>query len=188
MWLWNLDAEITRQTLKISTVFGWTLLKKWLPAFHVYELLHRQSGQLIFLVSDHLFEFTTFMCVSLKLHYTCDLASLRFVTVSWLTLPPSIWKESFSSNKRIPVSPPGIIARTPTLKSACLQLISLAGEELLVFTSTFQHAVLNVWSVRHWKVQREVRTAVCLYVCCACTYVPLQDGDKRERGSLKRGG
>lgn len=93
VWLWNLDAEITKQTLKISTVFGWTLLKKWLPAPHVYELLHGQSRQLIFLASAHLCNFSTFMCVSLKLNYMCDLASLRYA-VSELTLPPSIWKWS----------------------------------------------------------------------------------------------
>lgn len=180
MWLWNLDPEITRQTLKIPTVFGWTLLKKWLPAFHVYELLHGQSRQLIFLASARLFEFTTFTCVSFNLHYTCDLASLRYVTVSELTLPPSIWKESLSSNKRIPVSPPGIVARTPTLKRACLRLISIAGEELLVFTSTFQHAVLNVWSVRHWKVPERSQDS-CVFVCMLCMHLCSTSGWKEGR-------
>lgn len=104
VWLWKLDVEITSQTLKTSTVFHWILLKKWLSAFHLYELLHGQSRQLIFLPSASLFEFTTFMCVSLQLHYTCDLASPRYVPVSELTLPPSIWKGSLSSNQRIRLS------------------------------------------------------------------------------------
>lgn len=82
-------------------------------------------------------------------------------------------------NKRFLISSPGFMARTPTLKRACLRLISIAGVQLLLFTSTFLHAVLMFGVSVTGKCQREGSTAVCLCVCCACTYVPLQDAGKQ---------
>lgn len=174
---------MTRQALKITTVFDWAFLKKWLPAFHVYELLHGPSRQLIFLASARLYEFSTFMCVLLKLNYMCDLASLRYVPVSEVTLPPSIWRGTLlSSNNRIPVSPtPGIIARTPTLKRARLWIISIATEELLIFTSIFWRAVLNVWSVCHWNVPERSQDS-CVFVCMLCMHRYSTSGWREGKG------
>lgn len=130
------------------------------------------------------------MCVSLKLNYLCDLASLRYVPVSELILPPSIRRGSLlSSNSRLPASPtPDIIARISTLKRACLQIISNAVEELLIFTSIFWHAVLNVWSVRHCRVPEKSQDS-CVFVCLVCLHgcstSGCRDGERGWEGACR---
>lgn len=79
----------------------------------------------------------------------------------------------------------GFMARTPTLKRACLRLISIAGVELLLFTSTFLHAVLNVWSVRHRKVP-ERRQHSCVFVCMLCLHVCSTSGCREAGGGGER--
>lgn len=126
------------------------------------------------------------MCVSLKLNYLCDLASLRYVPVSELTLPPSIRRGSLlSSHSRLPASPtPDIIARISTLKRDCLQIISNAIEELLIFTSLFWHAVLNVWSVRHWRVPERSQDS-CVFGCMVCLHRRATSGGRDGEGGLE---
>ena len=75
-----------------------------------------------------------------------------------------------SSNSRLPASPtPDIIARISTLKRVCLQIISNAIEELLIFASIFWHAVLNVWSVRRCRVPERSQDS-CVSVCVVCLH------------------
>lgn len=100
--LWNFDTKIPKSSLKIWAAFCSIPWKEWLPAFHVYELLHGQSRQLILLALAHLCELSTFMCISLKTNYICHLASLRCVPVHGLTLPPSIRSGSLCFRHREP--------------------------------------------------------------------------------------
>lgn len=124
------------------------------------------------------------MWVSLKLNYTCDLARLRmFQLLSQYCHLASAENLSFPSERFLISS--GFTARTPTLKRACLRLISIAGVQLLLFTSTFLHAVLNVWSVHPWKVP-ERRQHSCVFVCMLCLHVCSSSGCREAGGGWER--